>query len=180
MRGRRPRWCPPAQSSAASPLPPAARQHLPAHCCVQPQGPGAWGLGQAGCARAQGQGWGEGSRAAGLLLKLGHHQLLLKEEKVPLAGLWAAAQSHGRAQHRLLAADNLPAEQRAAPVRKAAPSATDPGRGRVSPSWGGAYLEPKQLQARPILFGTGGSWSLCRDAGHSHSARIPSGVARLE
>lgn len=136
--------------------PPFPRQHRHTHWCIQHQAAGSWGLGQAVCGRAQGQAWGKGSWALRLLLQLGDHQFLLEEEKAPLAPLWAVAQSHVRAQHRLITAENLPAEQRAGVVRKAAPSAAGPGRARVLPSCGGAYLGPKQLQARPILPGSGG------------------------
>lgn len=95
----------------------------------------------------QSQGWGKGSWALKVLLHLGHHQFLLEEEKALLTHLWAAAQSHGRAQHGLTAAENLPAVQRAAAVRKAAPCAVGPGCAHVSPSCGGACPEPKQLLA---------------------------------
>ena len=84
----------------------------------------------------QGQGWGQGSWAGRVLPQLGDDQFLREEEKAPLAPLAAPGQPHVRAQHRLGAGESLPAEQRAAGMRKG--SGAGPGRARVSPSRGGS------------------------------------------
>ena len=94
----------------------------------------------------QGQGWGKGSGALRVLPQLGDDQFLLEEEKAPLAPPVAPGQPHVCAQHRLGVGESLPAEQRAAGMRKAA--AARPGRAHPSlsrrgdPTWSASSSWP--------------------------------------
>lgn len=122
------RW-PPGGPPGQTPVPhlPLRRTSMGASSTTVP-GPGAGaGVSLPWC---QGQGWGKGSWALRVLPQLGDHHFLLEEEKAPLAPLAAPGQPHVRAQHRLGVGESLPAEQRAAGMRKAA---AGPGRARVSP-----------------------------------------------
>ena len=114
--------------------PPAVGREVGASSSSKVAGPGAGARGSRGW--CQGQGWGKGSWALRLLLQLGDDQFLREEEKAPLAPLAAPGQPHVRAQHRLGVGESLPAEQRAAGMRKAA--AAGPGRARMSLSHGGS------------------------------------------
>ena len=117
-------------SPRAEPCPPPALGTDTGASSTKVPGPGAGA--RLSLPWAQGQGWGKGSWALGVLLQLGDDQLLLEEEKAPLAPLAAPAQPHVRAQHRLGIGESLPAEQRAAGMRKA--TAAAPGPARLSPT----------------------------------------------
>jgi len=106
----------------AEPCPPAALGMDTGASSPKAVGPGVAARLSLPC--SQGQGWGEGSWALGLLLQLGDDQFLREQEKAPLAPAAAPGQPHICAQQRLGIAESLPAEQsraeqRAAGMRKA-------------------------------------------------------------
>lgn len=143
------------------------------HWCLQHRGAGAWGW----CQGVPGPGLGARIWALRVLPQLGDHQFLVEEEQAPLAPLAAPGQPHVCAQHRLGVAESLPAEQRAAGMSNA--SAAWPSCARVSPSPGGAHLEPQQQLAWPILPGRGGPWPCSEEGAQPATARLGSGVLVL-